>query len=1065
MQDPHSFPTSETRSHNRKPSNDSGGYRHSKYPRYENKPKHTPTRNLLESTLPQDRERIEELIPAELISSERNNLNVSSHYMYQIVRCWQQHLLQSQEQFTNDITFIIQHQYPSDKRTPLDGTLAAFCFLVPQFAHLIFNPLASLIMRGAIPFRRGAAPFYALGHLISNASQPHKTQKTKANSNSKGNLLGWLESPVSPLVSSQSILELLWMISRVNLEFWLNTKRKTIQQIEYQDLSQLPLSGWVVECLIQTPPSLREAFFSQLLSKHIQVCADAVKQELRISSSGPTHSTASFHKNPFLMQILAVFQISKNYQMATLADSFVPVLLRESEKLIHHHRFEIKEAWMKLQLVKHFEDILLCYFSQSSTLFTHKLLLYLFTNQEPARVPPLSQPSLSQIHPAALETHLQIFPHLIQKIINPAAGNDLFHQPLINYVFITLHDRLPGPQSWFILHFLPIILQGVSTDSQIAKQLFIMIMEKPEYSKLLFEFYGPQERRNRSRSNSNSFHHHTSRNDHLDGQNPNEPTKTYLGLEKLFEILLSQYSSGFYEQIKILWKQAWSNLDARIIRILCRNSSLHTNRSDSPNGSDLARSAGIGESFCHFLAFETIHNYSHRNREFELMNCQWIKIRCLLGIFSRISSEFSDLIEWSFVRFLGGLGHNSDWLSYFCEEISLFFLSEANTALGKLFGVYLEFMQNSLGEERAKIFGETIQRLCEFEVYSSSRYSLISQGYRAQFSGTSTKSGLNFLLSILDPDSTNRFSCSGEVLSYLYVSLIEQCLESLFQVLEHSLDGESKQIVIKILYCLYKSCFSHSENEFQQRVFVERKLASVFASFWVLARVEFLLSIILRTGELSGFDHQAEVVRDGVGLFRGLIKQCLSSSVTLELIRWMGTLIVNPSESAVATWVTELIEYILMTGSQNHLLQNEVLLFIDSHLFSPVNTRNASLNWKPGFKLECIPNPNMIWLLRVLLKHYRSSLSGRDDMIIDDSNHTKFENRLNGTIHLALRGIGSFDDATLLLQLQLLCSAYCFSTGVSEASDQENLRYLRNFLPVVTKVSNQLHFLLNSNSL
>jgi len=463
--------------------------------------------------------------------------------------------------------------------------------------------------------------------------------------------------------------------------------------------------------------------------------------------------------------------------MTAMTDSFVPVLLRETERLWKQHSHREFVIWMKTQIVDDFAKPIAHYFTQSSTLRTHKLLQVIFkesTKRSENEIQIGAEETV--ISPQQLESFAEIlFPKIVHQILvsgdEHVKQQEVYERPLIVLIFRFLFERLSPSTDWFTLHFLPTILEGIEYRSSIAIELLEMILERKEYFPLLFS----SEERNLSRSV------HVS------------------GIQSMFKLLYESHSKNARAIVFQHWYHTWDLVEDEL-NVLAQSPSAETQKN-----------------------------------KLLIVSQQWEKVLRLFEICGDINqTDFLDFVEKSFLRFLSFIHPNSATDSFYIRVFQHFLFS-GNADEEKLFHKYLQLLceQLSLSPDCKDfvlhVIRDSISKLTLAELPSLN----ISLRSRNNGKSSNGKFGLKLLASVLHSDAIN-------VVHMVVSALVEsKSLENIFQILRMSTIEESKSEALGILLVVHQFIFEPSESvrEYLQEAFPPRECVK---QFWNKSRLQSL---------------------------------------------------------------------------------------------------------------------------------------------------------------------------------------------------------------------------------
>ena len=570
------------------------------------------------------KQRIDELLPLWVISPEtKSKKHDSLPRLLELATLWQEKIIKNEKEFTSDFEFIINNFYPAEKRTALDHCLAYFCFSQPHSAKIILRPLGNLLIYGKLNYRKAAAPFYAFIYLIGNAVDPGKKNLQNIKN---AHVIRWLESTGSSSMHFSSVLQLLLNISKLNIEVLFEIEKiKKLKGNTLKQLSRCPFNLFIIDSLTDCSQSIREAFFFHLIKNHFEFCKSKYQKKNNFIGRVIEQNKFKISTNNInLYQVISFFIRGGNStNLLFLADCIVPVLLKDCENFLEFNDLHFNN-WIKNQLVNDYELSLKIYFSQISTLSTHKLLKFVFNEMDvltknqfelPNEIAPQFLDNFMAIFPIIASQLLSDHPNLKQassrdtityydshsvisqssrnsissilstpsptpspnntppplrkesngnsnsfsslsaprdKILPPSSHPPLFEsKPLVLFVFNKLFSSLtntyqynPDSHSWFNIHFLPMILNGILSNSKLAENFLSLIFEDKKYFNLLF---------------TESFEQYQSMS------NKSEHTK--LGIQIFFEII-SSYSSEIKERVYNIWIDSWNKINHKLNELI-----------------------------------------------------------------------------------------------------------------------------------------------------------------------------------------------------------------------------------------------------------------------------------------------------------------------------------------------------------------------------------------------------------------------------------------------------------------------------------------------------------------
>ena len=763
--------------------------------------KYNPNRTrekILDSAPNKIREKLLHLIPGWVFTKETFSkaTHACDSQLFELMNQWQNYLIADRKEFVKTFDYLIHNYYPTEKKTVLDRLIAIFCMLYPQHCCILMSEFVSMIKDHTIQYRRSTSPFGAIISSISDTFDDKMVIKDKR----KPAVLGWVEPQNSVSLLSSHILEYLWIVSKINIEIGCKDINENLEH-----LAETPFGTFLVDCLMEIPQSLRESFFTKLLKNHFAQCFENYIQYInktyndQLNEENKHQENLLLSRTSYLCEILHFFRKTRGFYtnyMITMIDSFIPILIYESEIFLHEklslpqqtfnrllqsnnntHSVKNFIIWMKSQILKDFEIPLQFYFTQASTLRTHKLLQNLFLQTKnylpasPSSSSSSSSGSNFQVHIAEEENFtLQaknlpiLFDHLFPKIINqiliPTSIHDnqngnnhddsltnskqqqqqqeLYDRPLIILIFQHLFYLPPisSKINWFSLHFLPTMLDGIEKGGKIAKDLLQMIFEENQYFPLLYQ-----------QQNSNSNTLKLNFNSSL-----SSPQIDNTGIQSLFTLLYQNHSKETREIVFKYWFHSLDIIEDELLVLSCA-----TTTKDKDNIDNMEMDVdNMSETICG----APDSKLEQERTKSIIIQQQWEKLLNVLYICKFISNDdFMIFVEKSFLRFLSFLSSDDHhtMMNDFYSKILFYFLFHSSKCEEKLFFVFLKHISNTK-EHNKNNNNTTTTKSINDNIYSSIRNAI---AYMTRIELPSLRSNF-FLTKVTSSSSSSNSSRSHD---------------------------------------------------------------------------------------------------------------------------------------------------------------------------------------------------------------------------------------------------------------------------------------------------------------
>ena len=399
----------------------------------------------------------------------------------------------------------------------------------------------------------------------------------------------------------------------------------------------------------------------------------------------------------------------------SLVDCLVCVLLGEYGNLTEDETDQSFCEFYYTNLIYHFEFPILCFFSQKSTLETHKLLFLLFSSDQSQSALFIDDNNNENDDKKNIYNELNYNNNNSNNNNNNKEKKNNNNIIVLKKIYEVLCEKMPFPNQWFDIHFLPILFKSIESKSFLAFDLLLLTLNHPSYSQFLFgnssnHFYlfpskfgqssdlllfpsslisdnNSNNSNNNANYNSNNSSGSSNNSTYNKGRENNAQKMTSSNYEPKFLSLLITQPKSIQNLIQNEWEKLW--FSSSFVNSTTNSSNSSLNNHSANFSTNFPNPLSISKNILKYLGKIYINGKILRI---------WPYLRSLIQFYSHFATSFQQMIEKMFLSFLFTNLTSSSTFSFtnFRFVISfLLFESEENSRFLIVFFEFLNYLIQS----------------------------------------------------------------------------------------------------------------------------------------------------------------------------------------------------------------------------------------------------------------------------------------------------------------------------------------------------------------------------------
>nr|AKX69260.1 protein GIGANTEA [Arabidopsis lyrata subsp. lyrata]AKX69261.1 protein GIGANTEA [Arabidopsis lyrata subsp. lyrata]AKX69271.1 protein GIGANTEA [Arabidopsis lyrata subsp. lyrata]AKX69275.1 protein GIGANTEA [Arabidopsis lyrata subsp. lyrata]AKX69285.1 protein GIGANTEA [Arabidopsis lyrata subsp. lyrata] len=236
------------------------------------------------------------------------------------------------EQFPDDITELVRHQYPSTEKRLLDDVLAMFVLHHPEHGHAVILPIISCLIDGSLVYSKEAHPFASFISLVCPSSENDYSEQWALACGEILRILTHYNRPIYKTEQQNGETERN-CFSKATTSGSPTSEPKAVSPTQHERKPLRPLSPWISDILLAAPLGIRSDYF--------RWCSGVMGKYAAGELKPPTIASRGSGKHPQLMPSTPRWAVANGagvilsvcddevarYETATLTAVAVPALL------------------------------------------------------------------------------------------------------------------------------------------------------------------------------------------------------------------------------------------------------------------------------------------------------------------------------------------------------------------------------------------------------------------------------------------------------------------------------------------------------------------------------------------------------------------------------------------------------------------------------------------------------------------------------------------------------------------------------------------------------------------